>query len=113
MTREERNLLARRMLLLCHHVLVDIRTWIYEGEIQKAQDVADNLEALEIEFFGSWLTTDKEKIYYEIHERIDWFVKKYNDRKYYHEIFDHSFEEFVEKYIGLEYVERRDIHKEY
>ena len=113
MTKEERDLLARRIVILYHRVLVDIRNWIYEGEVKKAQDAADLLEPLEIDFFCSWLTASKETIYSDIHMYIDWFVKKYNDRQYYHELFDISFEELVKKYLPPEYEKKRGVHKEY
>jgi len=103
MNKQERDQLARRILYFYHRVLVDIRNWLYDSEIEIAFDAADLLEPIALDFFGDWLFDDCETVLKELHWKIDWFVKKHNTRHYYHELFELEYDDFVNKYHIVAY----------
>lgn len=99
LTIQEQIQLSRRIVYFYHHVLVDIRCWLYEGKIDKALDAADCLEPIALGLFGNWRVENKETIKNEIHAMIDSFVKKNGMQYCYYEIFDLTYDEFVRKYL--------------
>jgi hypothetical protein len=105
LNKTERNQLAQRIMVLYHRVLVDIRNWIYEDEIDVARDAADYLEPLVIDYSNLWLEMNKEEILADIHRNIGWFVNRHHTRYYYYEIFDLPYEEFAVRYLSKKYVE--------
>lgn len=101
MTDTERNQLARRIVFLYHKVLVDIRNWLFENNIDIARDAADCLELIALDYFHRWHFEDRETIEKEIHNAINSFVSRHHSRYNYFEIFDLSYNDFIAKYLPI------------
>ena len=56
---------------------------------------------------------NREVVLHELHEMIDWFVKKHHTGHYYHEIFELEYEEFIQKYHSVAYKNNYHKNKEY
>jgi hypothetical protein len=116
MDKTKRNQLSRRIMVLYYRVLVDIRNWIYEGEIDMARDAADYLEPITIDFFNLWLEKDEDIVNAELHAMIESFVKRHKTRYYYHEIFDLDYDSFQKKYLPIPselYTKMKDMNAEF
>ena len=112
LTNQEQNQLSRRIIYFYHRILIDVRCWLYEGEIDKARDVADYLEPMALDFFNNWQDVNKEIIQKEIHAMIDVFIAKHGMRQYYYDIFDLPYEEFVKKYLSLPHLKNGGAHEQ-